>query len=381
MSNIHTIVRRPLSDKVGTCIWPYQGTTEKQIAGAAEMGMKYVSAGAEIEGSGNWANSDLIIDAYNQAVSQGLYFMTGSANGATSGKSPTASDLFGFKEAFSKIFNYFKGKGVIYNGWNEPNGVFWTTNNQPTAQTNYETVKASTDMEIWLAKQARNIDSTATITGPSMIYPPDDTPENRIYVNMIAEMGLFKYLDAVCEHPYMRKPTDNGCPEQLIETDNFKVTNLPKVSNEFGFPWNQKKVSNDAGFQGIWNLYESIKLTLRQILIMDYMNYSIIALYTAECGTNDYSLLDIDGNLTAVGKSIKWLISELDGYTLDSKIEITEHVGYIDDLYLMKYTKEGANDKLVYWTPSRMGELYGLIYQNNFYKLKFSDYPQILEVN
>ncbi|MFT8825070.1 MAG: hypothetical protein ABF536_06430 [Liquorilactobacillus mali] len=381
MSNIHTTVKRPISDKLGACIWPYQGTTDKQIAGVVEMGMKYVAAGARIEGSGNWANSDLMIDAYDQATAKGLYFMTDSANGATSGTGPTDSDLAGFKEAFLKIFNYFKGKGIVYLGWNEPNGEFWTTNNQPTAQTDYNTVKASTDMEIWLAKQARSIDSTATIAGPSMIYSPDDTPENRLYVNMIVEMGMFKYLDAICEHPYMRKPNDNGCPEQLIETDNFKVTNLPKMSNEFAFPWNQKKVANDVGFQGIWNLYESIKLTLRQILIMDYMNYSIIALYTAECGTNDDSLLDTNGNLTGVGKAIKWLTSELNGYTLDSKIEITEHIGYIDDLYLMKYTKDGAKDKLVYWTPSRMGELYGLVYENSFYKLKFSDYPQIMEVS
>ena len=92
-------------------------------------------------------------------------------------------------------------------------------------------------------------------------------------------------------------------------------------------------------------------------------------------------MLDVNGNLTEVGKAIKWLASELDGYTLDSKIEITEHVGYVDDLYLMKYTKDGAKDKLVYWTPSRMGELYGLVYENSFYKLKFSDYPQIMEVS
>lgn len=380
MSNIHITVKRPISDKIGACIWAYQGTTDKQIAGVVEMGMKYVSAGARM-GSGNWVNSDLLIDAYNQATAKGLYFMTGSANGATSGIGPTDSDLAGFKSAFLQIFNYFKGKGIIYLGWNEPNGVFWTTNNQPTAQTDYDTVKASTDMEIWLAKQARSIDPTATIAGPSMIYSPDDTAENRLYVNMIAEMGMFKYLDAICEHPYMRKPNDNGCPEQLIKTDNFGVSNLPKMSNEFAFPWNQKKVANDVNFQGIWNLYESIKLTLRQILIMDYMDYSIIALYTAECGTNDDSLLDVNGNLTGVGKAIKWLISELNGYTLDSKIEITEHVGYIDDLYLMKYTKDGAKDKLVYWTPSRIGELYGLVYEGDFYKLKFSDYPQIMEVN
>lgn len=367
---------------MGACIWAYQGTTDKQIAGVVEMGMKYVAAGARIDsGSAGWTNSDLLIDAYNQATAKGLYFMTGSAGSPTSGNTFDDTTLNGFKTAFLQIFDYFKGKGVIYNGWNEPNGVFWTSQNQPYAQTNYDIVKPSTDMEIWLAKQARSIDPTATIAGPSMIYPPDDTAENRLYVNMIAEMGMFKYLDAICEHPYMRKPNDNGCPEQLIETDNFGVSNLPKMSNEFAFPWNQKKVANDVGFQGIWNLYESIKLTLRQILIMDYMNYSIIGLYTAECGTNDDSLLDVNGNLTEVGKSIKWLTNKLNGYTLDSKIEITEHTGYIDDLYLMKYTKDGAKDKLVYWTPSRIGELYGLVYEDSFYKLKFSDYPQIMEVS
>lgn len=387
MTNKNLTVKRPFSDKIGACVWPYYSNIADQVRLCASVGMKYVSAGVLFDRPNNFAAPTTEFTTMMDLVKQYNLTLMVDWTATQTGSDPTThsfwttAELETIKIGVIEIINQLKGLGVVYIGWNEPNGVFWTSQNQPYAQTSYDIVKPSTDMEIWLAKQARSIDSTATIAGPSMIYPPDDTVENRLYVNMIAEMGMFKYLDAICEHPYMRKPNDNGCPEQLIKTDNFGVSNLPKMSNEFAFPWNQKKVANDVGFQGIWNLYESIKLTLRQILIMDYMDYSIIALYTAECGTNDDSLLDVNGNLTGIGKAIKWLISELDGYTLDSKIEITEHVGYVDDLYLMKYTKDGAKDKLVYWTPSRIGELYGLVYEGNFYKLKFSDYPQIMEVS
>lgn len=382
MSN-DLVSKRPISDKIGACVWPYYSNFNSQVAAVKSLGMKYISVGVYLDRSNGFAfPTSEMQNALTAAKNNNLGLMvdwTGTQTGldSTTHSFFSPSELGTIKAQIIAGIQQMAGNGVIYLGWNEPNGVFWL-NNTPAAMTDYDTVKSSTDMEIWIAKQEKALDNSCIVAGPSFIYCPDYMPNNRKYVNLIAEMGIFNYIDAVNEHPYMAQsnPYNNGNPEQMLIYDNLKVANLPKITNEFGYT---HKVINASAWQGFWSQRDAAKLTLRQILMMDYLGYSIICLYTAEFGTNNMSIFFADGSLTEVAKGIKWLIGELDGYTFDGKIEITEHVGYVDDLYLMKYTKDGANDKLVYWTPSRMGELYGLIYQNNFYKLKFSDYPQILE--
>lgn len=383
VNNENLTVKRPISDKIGACVWPYYDNIADQVRLCASLGMKYISAGVYLDRSSGFAfPSTEMESALSLAKKYDLGLIvdwTGTQTGSDSTTHSffSSSELATIKAQIQAGISEFAGNGIVYVGWNEPNGLFWI-NNTTAAMTDYDTIKSSTDMEIWIAQQERKLDSSCTVAGPCFIYAPDYMPNNRTYVDMVASMGLFKYVDAVSEHPYMAQsyPYGNGDPEQMIDYDNLKVANLPKITNEFGYT---HKVVNTSKWLGFWSQRNAAKLTIRQILMMDYMGYSIIALYTAELGTNNLSIFNADGSLTNIAKSIKWLISELNGYTLDSKIEIAEHNSYIDDLYLMKYTKDGAKDKLVYWTPSRIGELYGLVYQGNFYKLRFSDYPQILE--
>ena len=383
MTNYNLITKRPFSDKIGACVWPYYDDIADQVRLCASVGMKYVSAGVLFDRPNNFAAPTTEFTTMMDLAKQyNLTLMvdwtaTQTGSDSTTHSFWTTAELETIKTGVIDVINQLKGLGTVYVGWNEPNGLFWL-NDTTAAMTDYDTVKSSTDMQIWLAKQERSLDSSCTIGGPAFLYCPDYMVNNRTYVNLINQMGLFKYVDAVSEHPYLAQSYDGGNPEQLIKYDNLGVTNLPKISNEFGY---SRKVVDSNGWLGMWSQRDAAKLTIRQMLMMDYIGYSIITIYAGGLAKGNMDIFNSDGSLSYVAKSIKWLISELDGYTLDGKIEITEHVGYVDDLYLMKYTKNGAKDKLVYWTPSRMGELYGLVYEGNFYKLKFSDYPQILEVN
>lgn len=384
MNNSESLTtKRPISDKIGACVWPYYDDIEDQVRLCASIGMKYVSVGVLFDRPNNFApptsEFSIMIELIRKYNLKMMVDWTATQIGSNSTTHSfwTPEELETIKSGVISMINQLKGLSVVYVGWNEPNGVFWL-NDTTAAMTDYDTVKASTDMQIWIAKQERLLDDSCVVGGPSFLYCPDYMENNRKYINLINQMGIFRYLDAVSEHPYLAQEYDSGNPEQLIKYDNLKVTNLPRISNEFGY---SRKVVDTKGWLGFWSQRDAAKLTIRQILMMDYMGYSIITMYAGGLGKGNMDIFNADGSLSTVAKAIKWLISELNGYTLDNKIEIAEHVGYVDDLYLMKYAKDGAKDKLVYWAPSRIGELYGLVYEGNFYKLKFSDYPQILEVN
>ena len=376
---------RPLSEKIGVGIWPYFSSSkvELMVKAAAEMGLKYCNMNQYFDPSNSFDyNSSSLTAAFDLAKKYDLTIIScfGTSKGSTLNtdtQSCWTSDQIGqIKAQCIKSITEFEGRNIIYLPWNEPNNSYWAPSNS------YDTIKSNCDMQKYIAIQAKKIDSTALVAGPSVIWSLNYLDINKQYMNVFINQGFFKVADAICEHPYTPQSENSGNPEQLIKYDQNTFTNSPRITNEFGFPWPQTSSHSDSTFQGIWLKRDAIKLTLRQILILDYLGYAIIGLYTEDVQDDDYNLIDASsGALNDTGRSIKWLISELDGYTFDSKIEITEHAGYIDDLYLMKYTKDGAKDKLVYWTPSRIGELYGLVYEDNFYKLRFSDYPQILEVN
>lgn len=383
MTNPNLITKRPISDKLGGCVWPYYDNIEQQVIGAQNIGIKYVSAGALFrreEGfPPNTNEFSTMIDLIKKYDMKLMVDWSGtqSGNDTTTHSFYSTNELNTIKSSAVDMINQLKGLGVIYLGWNEPNGLFWIDDTK-AAMTDYDTVKSSTDMEIWLAQQEKALDSSCTVAGTSFLYPPDYVSDNRTYINLINQLGVFDHLDAVAEHPYLVQNYNCGNPEQLLKYDAMKVTNLPKITNEFAFPWKQK---SDSSFQGIWTLRDATKLTLRQILMMDYTGYSIIGLYTCECGTSNDSLLNADGSLTEVAKSIRWLLDELDGYTFDTKIEVVDHVGYNDDMYVLKYIKDNSPSKLVYWTPTYMGNTLKLELDNNSYELKFDDYPKVKEID
>lgn len=385
MTDYRLQAQRPISEKLGVGIWPYFGAdkVELMMEAAAEIGLKYANLNQYFDPNNSFDyNSKSLTSAFDLAKKYSLVIIScfGTSDGTSLNSDTqsywTTAQLAQIKSQCVKSITEFKARNIIYLPWNEPNNSYWAPQNT------YDTIKSNCDMQKYVAVQAKRIDSSALVAGPSVIWPLNYLDINKQFMKAFLNQGFFKQADAVCEHPYVPQSENSGHPEQLIKYDQNTFVSLPRITNEFGFPWSQTPNHSDSTFQGIWSKRDAIKFTLRQIMILDYLDYAIIGLYTEDVQADDYNLIDPNsGELNDTGKAIKWLISELDGYTLDSKIEITEHVGYVDDLYLMKYTKDGAKDKLVYWTPSRIGELYGLVHEDDFYKLKFSDYPQILEVN
>lgn len=391
----HLNHRRPITDKLGTFLWAYNSNSQQQAKAFADMGLKYLKTPIWIDE--NSANDSTKFDptsvkaffeyeqSLNMTVISDLHsFHTGALNTDTySYYTPT--QLGNIKSCIINAMTACANKGIIWEGWNEPNGSFWSPVWNDT-----NVIKAWVDFDKWEYTQAKLIDPNSLFCTLAMfLYPGfsdgvlDTSRRYQSLIDYAGQLGLFDNANLASIHPYMYRLFDNGAPESLIYKAGYNVfpssmQQKALITTEFsyGIP-----VSGYSGstFNGQWDTRSAAALHLREILILDYLGYSIICSYS-DLG-NNHSILNDDCTLNKIGQGVKWLIDELDGYTFDSKIEIADHTGYIDDLYLMKYTKDGAKDKLVYWTPSRIGELYGLVYQSNFYKLKFSDYPQILEVN
>lgn len=385
----HLNHRRPITDKLGTFLWAYNSNSQQQAKAFADLGLKYLKTPIWI--GEDSANDPTTFDPtsvksffeYEQSLGMSVIsdlhsFHTGALNTDTfSYYTPT--QLGNIKSCIIKAITACANKGIIWESWNEPNGTFWS----PTWN-NTDVIKAWVDFDKWEYQQSKALDPNSLFCTLAMfLYPGfsngilDTSRQFEDLISYAGQLGLFDHADLASLHPYMYRTFDNGAPENLIDRANYGIfpnsmQQKALITTEFCYAF-----GTPNWWTGQWPQSEGVKLHLREILILDYLGYSIICSYS-DLG-NNHSILNDDCTLNTIGQGVKWLIDELDGYTFDSKIEIADHTGYIDDLYLMKYTKDGANDKLVYWTPSRIGELYGLVYQNNFYKLKFNDYPQILE--
>lgn len=121
---------------------------------------------------------------------------------------------------------HFKGKGVLWEIWNEPNGNFWKP--APDAS-NYAALALLT------AKAIREADPNAMIMGPASAYFPWE------FFETIFNRGLLSHLDAVSVHPYRKGP-----PESVLsDFDRLRVviarhtepgkTPVPIVSSEWGY--------------------------------------------------------------------------------------------------------------------------------------------------
>lgn len=389
----HLNKKRPITDKLGTFLWAYNSNSQQQAKAFADLGLKYLKTPIWIdEGS---ANDVSVFDPsgiksffeYEQSLGMSVIsdlhsFHTGTLNTDTySYYTPT--QLGNIKACIDNALTACAGKGIIWEGWNEPNGSFWSpTWNDPNV------IQAWTDFDKWEYQQVKAIDPNSLFCTLAMfLYPGytmtvlNDYAKYQSLVDYAGQLGLFDSADMASLHPYIYRDLNNGSPEILLSQasyNNFPVSMQSKalITTEFSYAIPVSGYSGST-FNGQWDTRSAAALHLREILILDYLGYSIICSYS-DLGGN-HSILNDDCTPNMIGQGVEWLINELNGYAFDSKIEIVNHNGYIDDLYLMKYTKDGANDKLVYWAPSRIGELYGLVYQGNFYKLKFSDYPQILE--
>lgn len=136
----------------------------------------------------------------------------------------------GFKRFASAAVARYKGKGIIWEIWNEPNlDNFWRPVNNPN---DYMRLLKSTVPEL------RKADPDAIIVAPAVAFVANTFS----FLETCAQNGLFDYIDAVSVHPYKNATPESGNLDYLYDTVRNLIKkynpdnpNLPIVGGEFGF--------------------------------------------------------------------------------------------------------------------------------------------------
>lgn len=168
-----------------------------------------------------------------------------------------------FREAFGKwavaTVRHFKGRGYLWEMWNEPNGGFWKS---PDKTGDY----------IALAKSTGEALRQANLLGPkgeAFIGPATSTIDLP-YLEACFKAGLLDYWDAVSVHPYRQTAPETVEDEYrslrlLIRKYAPKDKVIPIISGEWGYSsaWtNSDWGSNAINRQFLTNLANDVALSI-----------------------------------------------------------------------------------------------------------------------
>ncbi len=155
---------------------------------------------------------------------------------------------------------HFKGRGVIWEIWNEPNIFFW----RPKPK-----VEDYTALALATCTAIRAADPQATIIGPAI------SGLDPAFMEKFLASGILEYLDGVSVHPYRSKRAPETVAneyqklrEQIARhAPAAKQGKLPIISGEWGWSTDGKDVSPETqaaylARQQLFNLYSGVPLSI-----------------------------------------------------------------------------------------------------------------------
>ncbi len=374
------VAHRPISEKMLINSWKYRDSFEKSIAAMSKVGFKYVNIGTwfnltKCDGDPVFDNeiekTQVALDICKKYGMKPMLNFGGQNNGYLNTKTWcnfNQNQLEKIKQYFSKFVQTFSNQGIIWANLNEPDNVYWAPFNQ---RHNPRVISSWVNFSKWFIDETFKFDKEALNAPYSCITSVAD--EGSDITRQAIQQGLFRRALGGISHPYVFQNHNNGQPEIMLELHEGTVAGLPLVSNEYGYP--RANLTGDHD-QGYFSMAEAAKYTARQTIIQDYLGFSIIGIY-CDLG-NSYSIENDDGSLNLVGKMTMDLVDELNGYTIQEKIEVESHDNVYDDIYIFRYSKKGFVDKIVYWAPEKVG-LRQLSVNNKIIKLNITDYPQVVD--
>lgn len=121
---------------------------------------------------------------------------------------------------------HFRGRGVIWEMYNEPNGYFWKPKRNDA-----DYIKLALAVGEALKEQAPR----AVMIGPAAALI--DLP----FLKKCFQAGLLGYWDGVSVHPYRQRPPESAAPEyaslrKLIHAYAPRGKDIPIIAGEWGYP-------------------------------------------------------------------------------------------------------------------------------------------------
>ena len=155
----------------------------------------------------------------------------------------------------------YKGKGILWEIWNEPNiKQFWTP--QPSVDDYCKLVELT-------APLVKKADPSGLLVAPATSTIPFQWLEDCF------KRGLLKWIDVLSVHPYRSQPPETVIEDyarlrELIERYASKDKKIPIISGEWGYSninWNKARLSDEIQAQYLArefliNLYQQIPVSI-----------------------------------------------------------------------------------------------------------------------
>jgi hypothetical protein len=166
---------------------------------------------------------------------------------------PEAIDAFA-RWAVAAV-NHFRGRGVMWEIWNEPNNVFWRPG---------PNVDAYIKLALATSKAIKAAAPQELVIGPALGGTGGD------WLEPIYRAGLLEYWDAVTVHPYGNVPPEASEPHwrgshALLERYRPKGRAIPLLSGEWGYTTTEQPPELQGKFlarQVLFNLSMNVPLSV-----------------------------------------------------------------------------------------------------------------------
>ena len=323
----------------------FAGTDMTQVNKIADAGFKFVRmdfAWNNVERKPGEFNFDIYDQLVDSLATRGIkvIYILDYGNPIYKGASPPFTDES--RAAFAAYAKagaaHFKGRGVIWEIFNEPNGEWFWKN--PRAEDYVKLAKVT-------YTAIKEADPDCTVIGPATCG------RAYYYLEAAFKYGLLEYVDAVSVHPYGCKP-----PEEANYFYNWlrrKISQyapqgkkLPIISGEWGYP------SLPCSSFGDGVTIEQQAEFLPRMFLINTMNGLPISIWydwrNDGTGQNpgdrehNFGTLYFDYTEKPVYVAMKTLTGELSGYSFVRRISL----GNIYDYAIL--LRKGSSYKAAIWT-------------------------------
>jgi hypothetical protein len=257
--------------------------------------------------------------------------------------------------------HHFKGRGVMWEIYNEPNNVFWRPQADPTA---YIKLALAT------AKAIKQVEPKELVVGPAL------SGTDGVWMEQIYKSGLLDVLDAITVHPYGDFPPEGrkvhyDGTKALLARYMPKGRHIPVYSGEWGYSSANVPADLQAKYLArmfLFNLSQGINLSIWYDWRDDgpdpkntENNFGLVA--------NEYKKGEIPPlKPKPAYEAAKKLMTELDGYRFEKRVKTAR-----DDDYVLQF-KNGNDRMLAAWTA---GSPHAVRLENR--SIDLTDAPQYLK--
>lgn len=316
----------------------FTGPEEKQISQIESTGVKFIRMDVlwhnveKEKGKYDFKGYEELADTLAKHGIRPLFILCYGNKLYDNGQSPyTDEGRAAFVRFVQEVVPKFKGKGILWEIWNEPNGGnFWFPH--PSYE---DYVKLASEVYSTIKKA----DPNAKVVGPALAGLDYDYFEN------CCKLGLLKSVDAVSLHAY-------GCIKPEEATQYYtRIRSIIKKYAPEGRSY--KIISGEWGYPAVGdtNVDKQAEYMTRSLLI-NVMNSLPLSIWydwhddgpDPNDGEHHFGLLYLDFKEKPTYFAMRTLTTELNGYSFAARLYSES-----DYDYLLLF-KKGENYRLAAWT-------------------------------